>query len=93
MMRSVEEVPLVDTGRATEICVSGLGRVYPIDGGWAEFGFYREVREGGERIRLINVKLIGPIAAVAPAFDLCVMELGSGILVPVRNPALRRLLV
>lgn len=88
-MKNEDVAPLVDPGTAKEYLVSGLGSVTRIDDGWAEFGFFRLVGTGAERVRLIKVRLIAPISALMPAADLCVMSLGSELVGPFMRAAHR----
>lgn len=86
------ELPLVDTGLAATVYVTGLGAVEWIDGHDARFMFYVNRGEGADAFRDVVLTLIAPAAAVGPAVDLCIQRLGSGVLVPVLGPSLRRMM-
>lgn len=76
------EAPLVDTGLAPEIYVSGLGTAELVDREVARLTLYANQVEAGRHVRLVRVALIIPATAIGPALDLCVQQLGAGALLP-----------
>lgn len=70
--------PLVDTGLAPEIYVSGLGAAKMVDRDVARLTFFTNQAEGPAR--LVRATLIIPLAAIGPGFDLLVQQLGANVL-------------
>lgn len=84
IVNAEDALPLIDPGNIQTTFVSGLGQVTPL-GANALFSFY--VLQPGEA-RLIEVKLIAPVEAVGPAFDLAITTLGARTMVNLAGHAL-----
>lgn len=92
-MGAVEDLPLVDYGRAEDVYVSGLGAVEQLDETNARLSWFVRRSQGSERVRLVRVPLIIPVRALGPAFDLCAGVFGNGVFTPIARHLHRRLLM